>query len=294
MTGMRIPFTKMHGAGNDFVVIDAQDGLPAHFLDEDQLRRLADRRFGVGADQILLLERDPTQEAQFVYRIFNASGQEVEQCGNGARCFARFVYDRGWVGSGRFLVRTRAGMISPEVLADGSVRVEMGAPGLHPSDLPFDVDGLRTMQCGDQVLYAMRTPAGAEVWIAPVSMGNPHLVQWVGDLAEADVGGLGPWLERHARCPRGANAGFVQRHSPTQIALRVWERGAGETLACGTGACAAVVCGVAQGVLLPDARVEVQTRGGVLFIQWSGRQGDAVQMTGPAQTTFEGVYLYES
>lgn len=294
MRGMKIPFTKMHGAGNDFVMINAQDGLPASFLDPGHLRRLADRRFGVGADQILLVERDPSGEAHFVYRIFNANGQEVEQCGNGARCFARYVSDQGWVGQGRFLVRTRAGLISPEILADGRVRVDMGAPRLNPADLPFDGEGLRTMQCADQLLYALRTPAGSEVWIAPASMGNPHLVQWVGSLEQADVAGLGPWLERHARCPQGANAGFAQFFSRSRIGLRVWERGAGETLACGTGACAAVVCGIAQGVLLPDGPVEVEMRGGTLSIEWSGRLQDTVRMTGPAQTTFEGVYLYES
>ncbi|MEY2776601.1 MAG: hypothetical protein RLY30_699 [Pseudomonadota bacterium] len=294
MTAMKIPFTKMHGAGNDFVMIDAQDGLPQHFLEPAHLRRLADRRFGVGADQILLVERDPTGEAAFVYRIFNSNGQEVEQCGNGARCFARFVHDRGWVGHEPFRVRTRAGMISPVIQPDGRVTVDMGTPSLDPSSLPFRVDGLRTMRCFNQLLYAMQTPAGPEVWLAPASMGNPHLMQWVGDLQQAEVEGLGSWLERHERCPKGVNAEFVQFVSRTQIALRVWERGAGETLACGTGACAAVVCGIAQGALQQDVPIEVTMPGGVLSIQWSGQPESSVWMTGPAQTTFEGFYHYES
>ena len=291
---MKIPFTKMQGAGNDFVVLDAREGLPAGLLTPEHLRRLADRRFGVGADQILLVENDSTGGADFVYRIFNADGGEVEQCGNGARCFARYVYDKGLTTAAHFRVKTRAGVIEPRLQADGRVTVDMGPPRLRPEDLPFDAEGLRTMRCADQLLYAMRTPAGPEVWVALASMGNPHLVQWVGDLEQTDVSILGPWLERHVRCPQGANAGFVQFRSRHQIALRVWERGVGETLACGTGACAAVVCGVLQGVLEPHAPIEVETRGGLLTIQWSGQTQDAVLLTGPAETTFEGVYWYES
>ncbi|MEY4013221.1 MAG: diaminopimelate epimerase [Pseudomonadota bacterium] len=291
---MKIPFTKMHGAGNDFVVLDGRGGLPPGLLDPERLKRLADRRFGVGADQILLVEQDPSGEADFVYRIFNADGGEVEQCGNGARCFARYVHDKGLTTHTHFRVRTRSGVIEPRLEPDGRVTVDMGPPRLHPQDLPFDVEGLRTMRCGDQLLYAMRTPSGPEVWVAPASMGNPHLVQWVGSLEHADLPALGPWLERHARCPQGVNAGFVQFHSPRQISLRVWERGAGETLACGTGACAAVVCGVLQGVLERNRSIEVMTRGGALSIQWSGEPQASVLLTGPAETTFEGVYWYES
>jgi diaminopimelate epimerase len=293
-SGMKIPFTKMQGAGNDFVVLDGRGGLPAGLLEPEHIRRLADRRFGVGADQILLVEHDPSGEADFVYRIFNADGGEVAQCGNGARCFARYVHDKGLTNKTRFRVRTRSGVIEPRLESDGRVTVDMGPPGLHPQDLPFDVEGLRTMRCGEQLLYAMRTPMGPEVWVAPASMGNPHLVQWVGEWMQADLPTLGPWLERHARCPQGANAGFAQFHSTQQISLRVWERGAGETLACGTGACAAVVCGILQGVLARNQPVEVRTRGGTLTIQWSGHSESSVFLTGPAETTFEGVYWYES
>lgn len=290
---MEIPFTKMHGAGNDFVVIDARAPLPAGFLEPEHLRRLSDRRLGVGADQILLVEADALEQADFVYRIFNADGEEVEQCGNGARCFARYVHNKGLVSTPRFRVRTRAGIISPLLREDGSVTVDMGPPRLAPEALPFEVSGLRTMRCGEQLLYAMRTPAGSEVWLAPASMGNPHLVQWVGDLERADVAGLGAWLGRHERCPQGANIGFAQFRSPVEIGLRVWERGAGETLACGTGACAAVVCGIQQGVLSASGPVGVLTRGGRLSIGWSGQTSDSVFLTGPAETTFEGVYFYE-
>lgn len=288
---MHLTFTKMQGAGNDFVVIDARNGLPDGLLAPDCLARLADRRFGVGADQILLVERPAADEADqvdFVYRIFNADGHEVEQCGNGARCFARYVIDQGLAQGPEIRVKTAAGIITPRIQPTGEVQVDMGPPRLSAGDLPFEVDGLVNRRVGNQVLYCLETPWGDERWLAPVSMGNPHLVQWVEDLETHPVGREGAWLESHARLPRRVNAGFAQILSRHALALRVFERGAGETLACGTGACAAVVSGIAQGLLEANAPIAVTTRGGALSIQWSGQLQDSVWMTGPAAKVFEG------
>lgn len=284
----RLPFTKMHGAGNDFIVLDARGGLPDGLLRPEQIRRLSDRRLGIGADQILLVENSPSDQADFVYRIFNADGQEVEQCGNGARCFARFVVDRGLIKGPAIRVLTKAGLIRPVVEANGEVTVDMGHPQLSAQSLPFEVKGLHSQLVGSQTLYELSAPQDQPRWFGPVSMGNPHLVTWVQDTQTAPVAVLGQWLQSHDRLPNRVNAGFGQIQSPTAMRLRVFERGAGETLACGTGACAAVVSGVAQGLLAAGQPVAVQTAGGQLTIRWSGDLNDSVWMTGPATTVFEG------
>ena len=268
-------FTKMQGLGNDFVVLD---GLrePVN-LTPGQIRLLADRHFGVGCDQVLVVERANRPDADFRYRIFNADGGEVEQCGNGARCFVKFVRDRGYTKARRIRVETAGGMIAPEVVDDENVAVDMGVPRFAPSDIPF-VAGT------DAVVQALDAD-GESLDITVVSMGNPHAVQVVADVDAAPVTTQGPRLEHHPRFPRGVNAGYMQVVDRATIRLRVWERGVGETLACGTGACAAVVAGIRRGLL--DARVRVQTRGGWLTIAWPGRDAP-VTMTGPAAAVFEG------
>jgi len=260
-----IAFTKMQGAGNDFVVLDATRAPFA--LSREQLRRLADRHFGVGCDQVLVVENASRPEADFRYRIFNADGGEVEQCGNGARCFVKFVHGKGLTGKREIRVETLGGMIAPRLEDDGEVSVQMGPPKLaSPLVQPLEVGGLR-------------------VELAILDMGNPHAVQLALDVETAPVTTQGPLLERHARFPQRVNAGYMQLVDRHAIKLRVFERGAGETLACGTGACAAVVSGIARGLL--DSPVRVQTRGGTLTIAWAG--GDnAVWMKGPAKTVFEG------
>jgi diaminopimelate epimerase len=255
----------MQGAGNDFVVLDATRAPFA--LTREQLRRLADRHFGVGCDQVLVVQRPQGAGADFRYRIFNADGGEVEQCGNGARCFVKFVHAKGLTAKNEIRVETLGGVIVPRLEDDGEVNVDMGAPRLEtPLVQPLEVDGAR-------------------VELAILSMGNPHAVQLVADVDDAPVTTQGPLLERHARFPQRVNAGYMQVLERHAIKLRVWERGAGETLACGTGACAAAVAGIARGLL--DSPVRVQARGGTLTIAWAG--GDnAVWMKGPAKTVFEG------
>ena len=272
MTTLR--FTKMQGLGNDFVVLD---GVRQHVdLSPAQLRRLADRRFGVGCDQVLLVER-AQGDADFRYRIFNADGGEVEQCGNGARCFVVFVRNQGLTAKRELRVETAGGLIVPRLEADGQVTVDMGVPRFAAVDVPFlDGEG-----APDEVLDV----DGVPVRISALSMGNPHAVQVVPDVDAAPVATQGPRVERHARFPQRVNAGYMQIVDRATIRLRVWERGAGETLACGTGACAAVVAGVRLGLL--DSPVRVQARGGELVIAWAG-EGRPVQMTGPAATVFEG------
>ncbi|HEX4523688.1 MAG TPA: diaminopimelate epimerase [Casimicrobiaceae bacterium] len=271
----RLKFTKMQGLGNDFVMLD---GIRQRVdLEPAQLARLADRHFGVGCDQVLLVERPSRADVDFRYRIFNADGGEVEQCGNGARCFVHFVRDQGLTDKRTIRVETRGGIIEPTLEADGRVRVDMGVPRFEPETIPFIGDSAATTQVIDV--------DGASVTISAVSMGNPHAVQVVADVETAPVGTQGPLIERHARFPRGANAGYMQVVDRANIRLRVWERGAGETLACGTGACAAVVSGIRRGLL--DSTVRVRTRGGELGIRWDGA-GEPVLMTGPAQTVFEG------
>ena len=283
---MRIRFTKMQGAGNDFVVLD--ETRARLDLTAAQYRFLADRHFGVGADQILSVRPSPAAGIDFEYVIHNADGGEVEQCGNGARCFARFVRDRGLTHKDTLRVQTRGGLIAPRLQADGRVTVDMGAPAFEPARLPFEAQGLAPRATGSWEMWPLAV-AGTTVPVALVSMGNPHAVQWVADVDAAPVLEHGPLIERHARFPQRVNAGFMQVVDRSTIRLRVWERGAGETLACGTGACAAVVAGIRLGRL--ERRVDVHTRGGVLTIEWpdSGAQGASpVLMTGPAVTVFEG------
>ena len=282
---MRLRFTKMQGAGNDFVVLDATHA-PLD-LAPDQLRRLADRRFGVGADQILIVEPSTAPGVDFRYRIFNGgSGDEVEQCGNGARCFVRFVRERGLSDKRTLVVETMNRRLELREQADGRVTVDMGAPDFEPLHVPFDTTWLapRSVQAG-LALWPVEIGEGRSVALAVVSMGNPHAVQVVADVDAAPVAAQGPLLERHARFARGVNAGFMQVVARDAIRLRVFERGAGETLACGTGACAAVAVGIRLGLL--DAKVDVDTRGGRLTIEWAG-DGAPVFMTGPAESMFEG------
>ena len=267
----------MHGLGNDFVVLDAirQDFVPT----PAQARFLADRHFGIGCDQILVVERATPPGVDFRYRIFNADGGEVEQCGNGARCFVRFVHEQGLTDKREIRVETQCGLITPRLEADGQVTVDMGAPRFLPAGIPFEA-------AGDAVTHALDVD-GELIEISVVSMGNPHAVQVVADVDAAPVARLGPLIEGHPRFPRRVNAGFMQIVDRHAIRLRVYERGAGETLACGTGACAAVVTGIRRGLL--DSPVRVTTRGGDLSIAWDGATNNApqpVMMTGPATTVF--------
>jgi diaminopimelate epimerase len=279
---MKIKFTKMHGAGNDFVVIDAIsqaiDFTPA------QWKQIADRRFGVGADQMLVVEAARLPDVDFRYRIYNADGGEVEQCGNGARAFARFVNEKGLSDKRMIRVETLAGVIAPTLEADGGVTVDMGAPIWQPSLVPFDAAGLSGTASGEDALWPLEIN-GKTVLFSVLSMGNPHAVQIVADVELAPVAADGPAIEHHPRFPKRVNAGFMQIVDRGNIRLRVFERGAGETLACGTGACAAAAAGIRQGLL--DSPVTVQTRGGVLVIAWNGER-QPVMMTGPAVTVFEG------
>ncbi|MGX9217279.1 diaminopimelate epimerase [Massilia varians] len=279
---MKLKFTKMHGAGNDFIVVDAihQDVN----LSTEQWRRLADRRFGIGADQILVVERPQSAGCDFRYRIFNSDGGEVEQCGNGARAFARFVSDKGLSGERSIRVETMKGIIAPRLEQDGSVTVDMGAPRLDPAEVPFDSAGLDGSAEGEDTTWPLAV-GGQTVFVSVVSMGNPHAVQVVQDVDTAPVERMGPAIETHARFPKKVNAGFMQVLDRHHVKLRVFERGAGETLACGTGACAAVVAGIRRGLL--DSPVRVSARGGELSIAWAG-VGQPVYLSGPAVTVFEG------
>ncbi len=272
---MKLAFTKMQGAGNDFVVLDGVSRRLA--LTPEQLRRLADRHFGIGCDQILLVEPARSTVTDFRYRIFNADGGEVEQCGNGARCFVRFVHERGLSAKPEIRVETAAGIIVLRLEADGEVTVNMGAPVFEAKCIPFITDSEAPVQPLEV--------GGATVEISAVSMGNPHAVQLVQDVDVAPLAAQGPLIERHARFPERVNAGYMQVQDRGRIRLRVYERGTGETLACGSGACAAVVAGIRRGLL--DARVRVSMRGGDLTIRWEGAD-NPVWMTGPAVTVFEG------
>ncbi|OGI49064.1 MAG: diaminopimelate epimerase [Candidatus Muproteobacteria bacterium RBG_16_65_34] len=272
---MQVPFTKMQGAGNDFVVLDGVTR--AIELTPERVRRLADRRFGVGCDQVLLVERATRADADFRYRIFNADGGEVEQCGNGARCFARFVRDKGLTSKGEIAAETLAGVIYPRIEPDGQVTVNMGVPRFEPAEVPFEAPARAAV-------YDLEV-GGAGVKVSVLSMGNPHAVQIVPDVDTASVATQGPLIERHPRFPRRVNAGFMQVLDRAHIRLRVYERGVGETLACGTGACAAVVAGRQLGLL--DDTVAVRLPGGVLHIAWAG-VGQPVWMTGPAVAVFDG------
>ncbi len=279
---MKLKFTKMHGAGNDFIVIDAIN--QSVNLSAEQWQKLADRRFGVGADQILVVERPTGQGVDFRYRIFNADGGEVEQCGNGARAFVKFVVDKGLTEQRQIRVETMSGVISPRLEDDGRITVDMGAPVFEATRIPFDDNGLQAKTAGKTMLWPLAIH-GKDVAFAVVSMGNPHAVQVVDDVDAAPVGEDGPAIEHHPRFPKRVNAGFMQIVDRHHIRLRVFERGAGETLACGTGACAAVVAGIQQGLL--ESPVAVTTRGGELSIAWEGGQAP-VMLTGPAVSVFEG------
>ena len=272
---MMIEFTKMHGTGNDFVVIDATS-TPVS-LTAEQVRAISDRHFGVGCDQLLLVEPAQSEEAEFRYRIFNADGGEVEQCGNGARCFAHFVSDRGLTTSTDIPVETAAGLIRLITREDGCVTVDMGVPDFTPESLPFLAE-----EASENHELVVNDEAYA---ISIVSMGNPHAVIDVTDVESAPVNSLGPRIESHERFPNRVNVGFMQVVARDEIRLRVYERGAGETLACGTGACAAVATGIDRGIL--DENVRVHLDGGDLEIQWHGR-GHHLMMTGPAETVYEG------
>lgn len=272
---MQLRFSKMQGLGNDFVVVD---GVRQQVnLSTDQLQQLGDRRFGIGFDQLLLVEPPHDPNNDFRYRIFNNDGSEVEQCGNGARCFARFVFEQGLTDKKQIRVETARGVIVPELLDGGLVRVDMGKPRFEPAEIPFiaEQDAVEHLLALDQINIA----------VGVVSMGNPHAVLCVNEVDTAPVAEWGPHIEHHPRFPQRVNAGFMQVVDRSHIRLRVFERGAGETLACGTGACAAVVSGIRRGLL--DASVEVTTRGGVLRIEWAGN-GHSVWMTGPAVTVFQG------
>jgi diaminopimelate epimerase len=309
----RVRFTKMHGAGNDFVVLDATQSPLA--LGPDEMRRLGDRRFGVGADQILVIAPAATPGMDFSYRIFNNTGDEVEHCGNGSRCFARYVRERGLIDRDTIRVETVNNQLELVIQPDGRVRVDMNAPRFEHAALPFDGSDLAAKPEGDFELWPLdlgeitaprpastpdtppggaraslgrpgARPASIEVDVAVLSMGNPHAVQRVADVASDPVGEIGPLVENHPRFARRVNAGFMEVVTRSHVRLRVHERDAGETLACGTGACAAVVAGIRLGWL--DARVDVDMHGGRLTVEWAGGAQDSVFMTGPATTVFEG------
>jgi len=283
---MKLKFTKMHGAGNDFVVIDAINQ-QLNFTPV-QWKALADRRFGVGADQMLVVEKSSLPGCDFRYRIFNQDGGEVEQCGNGARAFVKFVSEKGLTERRSISVETMSGVISPRLEDDGSVTVDMGAPVLEPAKVPFDTEGLEGVAEGRDTLWPLVLELGGEketVLVSAVSMGNPHAVQVVADVDTAPVELTGPLIEHHPHFPKRVNAGFMQLVNRHHIRLRVFERGVGETLACGTGSCAAVVAGIRRGLL--DSPVRVDARGGQLSIAWAG-EGQPVYLTGPAVTVFEG------
>ncbi|HEY3486912.1 MAG TPA: diaminopimelate epimerase [Gammaproteobacteria bacterium] len=272
---MRLKFVKMHGIGNDFVVFDAISQKVQ--LTPAQIRRIADRHFGIGCDQVLLVEKSPGGSADFGYRIFNADGGEVEQCGNGARCFMRFIHDAGLSAKSRLTVRTVCGDLELSLQPDGAVRVNMGVPEFAPHKIPFTAE--------TTALNYILEVAGQTLTIGAVSMGNPHAVLQVDNVQTADVAGLGPAIESHPRFPRRVNAGFMQIVSRQHINLRVYERGAGETLACGSGACAAVAVGRVQELL--ESKVTVSLPGGDLIIEWPG-PGRELWMSGPAERVFEG------
>ena len=282
---MKLKFTKMHGAGNDFVVLDGYSEELA--LTPERVRALADRHFGVGADQLLLVEKPTVDGVDFRYRIFNCDGGEVEHCGNGARCFVKFVRDRKLTTADRIRVQVQNGIISPAMQPNGEVVVDMGSPVFEPARLPFEASGLEGRREGNDTLWPIDVN-GETRWISAVSMGNPHAVQVVDDVEAYPVLTEGPLVETHARFPNKVNAGFMEIVSRTEVRLRVFERSAGETLACGTGACAAVAAGIRRGLL--DTPVKVHTHGGTLTIDWDGARDEnaSLFMAGPATTVFEG------
>ncbi|ENV97125.1 diaminopimelate epimerase [Acinetobacter bereziniae] len=271
---MLLEFTKMHGLGNDFMVVDLIS--QRAFFDAMTIRRLADRHFGIGFDQLLIVEPPDFPNVDFKYRIFNADGSEVEQCGNGVRCFARFVYERQLTNKKRFKVQTSAGIVEPELGENGWVRVNMGYPKFLPQEIPFIAEE-------PDALYDIALADNQSLTIDVVNMGNPHAVTIVTDVLTADVAHIGPQVESHERFPQRVNAGFMQIVDEKHARLRVFERGVGETMACGTGACAAAVSGMRRGLLANN--VEIELAGGKLQIEW--KEGD-VWMTGPTATVYEG------
>ncbi|MEN8272706.1 diaminopimelate epimerase [Acinetobacter seifertii] len=272
---MLLEFTKMHGLGNDFMVVDLIS--QRAYLDTATIQRLADRHFGVGFDQLLIVEPPDLPEADFKYRIFNADGSEVEQCGNGVRCFARFVHERHLTNKTNITVQTKAGIVKPELGQNGWVRVNMGYPKFLPNEIPFIAEQ-------PEALYTLELANDQNISIDVVNMGNPHAVTIVPDVLTADVAGIGPQVESHQRFPERVNAGFMQVIDEKHVRLRVFERGVGETLACGTGACAAAVSGMRRGLLANS--VEVELAGGKLQIEW--QEGDVVWMTGPTTYVYDG------
>ena len=282
---MKLKFTKMHGAGNDFVVLDGYTKPLS--LSAAQVRALADRHFGVGADQLLLVEKPDIEGVDFKYRIFNCDGGEVEHCGNGARCFVKFVRDQGLTSKMSVQVQVQQGVIGLTMKENGDVVVDMGRPEFEPALVPFKAEGLQGREEAADTLWPLDVH-GETRWVSVVSMGNPHAVQIVADVERAPVLTEGPLIEHHARFPKRVNAGYMQIVDRNAVKLRVFERGAGETLACGTGACAAVAAGIRRGLL--DSPVAVQTHGGTLTIAWEGAHnaGASLFMAGPATTVFEG------
>lgn len=281
LTFMKIPFVKMQGTGNDFVMFDGVTQVMC--LTHPQIRKIADRHYGIGCDQLLIVERAQAKHADFRFRIFNSDGGEAEQCGNGLRCFARFVRAQGLTKKDELVVETLGGEVHTRLETDGLVSVNMGVPAFDPPLIPFEAP---------ERLPVYELVVGTEsVNISAVSIGNPHAVQMVADVDQAPVAVQGPLIERHSRFPKRANAGFMQIIDRQRIRLRVYERGAGETLACGTGACAAVVAGSLRGLL--DGRIEVQLPGGKLWVTWAG-EGKEVWMMGPAVTVFEGTIDLEN
>ncbi|ENW90367.1 MULTISPECIES: diaminopimelate epimerase [Acinetobacter] len=272
---MFLEFTKMHGLGNDFMVVDLIS--QRAYFDSLTIQRLADRHFGVGFDQLLVVEPPDVPNADFKYRIFNADGSEVEQCGNGVRCFARFVHERQLTSKTKIKVQTKAGIVEPELGQNGWVRVNMGQPKFLPQEIPFIADE-------PDNLYDLMLANEEKLSIDVVNMGNPHAVTIVQDILTADVARLGPQIESHERFPQRVNAGFMQILDEQHARLRVFERGVGETLACGTGACAAAVTGMRRGLLA--SKVEIELAGGKLQIEW--KEGDVVWMTGPTANVYEG------
>lgn len=272
---MLLEFTKMHGLGNDFMVVDLIS--QRAYLDATLIRRLADRNFGIGFDQLLIVEIPDLPNVDFKYRIFNADGSEVEQCGNGVRCFAQFVHERKLTNKTKFKVQTKSGIVEPELGVNGWVRVNMGYPKFSPAEIPFVAE--QTSE-----LYTLDLANDEHLTIDVVNMGNPHAVTIVADVLTTDVAKLGPQVESHERFPQNVNAGFMQIIDENHARLRVFERGVGETLACGTGACAAAVSGMRRGLLSNNVKIELA--GGTLQIEW--KEGDVVWMTGPTATVYEG------
>jgi diaminopimelate epimerase len=277
---MKLTFTKMQGAGNDFVVIDSFTTTVT--LNSTQIKKIANRNFGVGCDQLLIVEKATQSGVDFRYRIFNADGGEVEQCGNGARCFVRFVVEKGLTQKKEIKVETASGIITLILRDDQQVTVNMGLPRFDPSHIPFVAQMRENLYTLEANIHEGSSDA---ISISAVSMGNPHAVTIVDNVETANVATLGPLIEAHTRFPQRVNAGFMQILNPHEINLRVYERGSGETLSCGTGACAAAVSGMQLGLL--NSPVLVNTRGGKLNIEWQG-EGSPVMMTGPAEVVFEG------